>query len=383
MERLDGDWVVDRHCRESAKATPGRQYTVWDSALPGFGLRIGSEVKAWTVMVGKDRRRITIGRYPTMGLQAARLEAKRLILAASIARNQPQITVVPFSAALDEFVELRLTQNRPNTAKERERVLRKHFEPVWKTKLLTEITRTDVNRVLDGIVHEAPIMANNAFATIRLFLRWAIRRGYLANSPCEALQSPAKRVTRDRVLSREELKKVLAAARGRGTFGTIVTLLTCTAQRRGEIAALRSEWIDRDNRLLVFPRSITKNGQEHVLPATPFVVGLLPEHKGLLFPARGQLDRAFNGWSKSMSGLRSDCGIDDFTLHDLRRTAATRMAELGTPPHILERILNHISGGTAQSITPIGRIYNRHLYLNEMREALTGWEEQVLRLLGT
>ena len=366
---------------KSAKAIPGSQHTIWDSVLPGFGLRIGSNTKAWTVMVGKDRRRITIGRYPTMGLQAARLEAKRLILAASIARNQPHITVMPFSTALDEFIELRLPHNRPNTAKERQRVLRKHFEPVWRKKLLTEITRSDVNRVLDGIVQDAPIMANNAFATIRLFLRWAIRRGYLGNSPCEAMQSPAKRVTRDRVLNRDELKKVLAATRTSGTFGTIVMLLTSTAQRRGEIAALRSEWIDRENKLFIFPRTITKNGHEHVLPATPFVMGLLPEQEGLLFPARGQVDRAFNGRSKSMSGFRNDCGINDFTLHDLRRTAATMMAELGTSPHVLERILNHIAGGTAQSITPIGRIYNRHRYLNEMRDALTRWEEQVLRFL--
>lgn len=367
---------------KTAKAIPGKQVTLWDRSLPSFGLRIGAEAKTWTVMVGRDRRRVTIGRYPTVGLQAARAEARRLILAASIARNQQAITVLPFSTALDKFVEVRLPQNRRSTGKERERVLRKHFEPVWKSKLMTEISRADVNRILDGLL-ETPTMANNAFAIIRLFLRWAVRRGYLAHNPIELQLPPAKRVTRERVLTREELKKVLRSVSTAEPFGTIVTLLVLTAQRRGEISSLRSEWIDRTNLVVKFPRSITKNNHEHVLPVTLFTLGLLPANEGLLFPARGHTERAFNGWSKSIDSLRRTCGIDDFTLHDLRRTAATMMAGLGIAPHIIERVLNHVTGSTAHSITPLGRIYNRHLYLDEMREALTRWEAEVLKLLAT
>jgi integrase len=134
--------------------------------------------------------------------------------------------------------------------------------------------------------------------------------------------------------------------------------------------------------VLTLPKEITKNGQGHVLPLTPHVLELLPLRDGLLFPARGQPDRAFNGWSKSMDALRKSSQVPDFRLHDLRRTAATMMASLGVPPHIVERMLNHITGTTAQSITPLGRIYNRHRYLDEMRAALMLWEAEVLRLLG-
>ena len=105
--------------------------------------------------------------------------------------------------------------------------------------------------------------------------------------------------------------------------------------------------------------------------------------EGLLFPARGHVDRAFNGWSKSMDSLRRTCSVEDFRLHDLRRTAATMMAGLRIPPHIIERILNHVTGSTAHSITPLGRIYNRHLYLDEMREALNRWEAFVAELLAS
>jgi len=366
---------------KTARPILGRQYTIWDRSLRGFGLRVGAEAKTWTVMVGKDRRRITIGRYPTMGLQVARSEAKKLMLAASVARNGPGITPIGFATAFEKFAEVHLPTIRESTAEEYQRILRKHFERPWKNRLTTDITRADVNQIIDRLVVETPSEANHAFAVVRLFLRWSVRRGYLENSPCEAMRAPAKHKTRDRVLTGEELKIVLLAAQVTGVFGSIVKVLALTAQRRGEIASLRSEWIDRHNMLITFPRSSTKNNQEHVLPLTPFSLGLLPEHKGLLFPARGQPDHAFNGWSNSMDALRRTCGVPDFRIHDLRRTAATMMAGLGVAPHILERILNHVTGSTALSITPLGRIYNRHLYLDEMRAALTRWEAEVLRLL--
>lgn len=362
----------------NAEAIPGRQVTLWDSSLPGFGLRLGAGAKTWTVMLGKDRRRITLGRYPLMGMQAARFEAKRLMLANAVVRNDPRITPVTFAEALKKFIEIRIPQKRLSTGKEYERILRKHFEPQWRNRAITDIARSDVHQALDCLM-DTPAMANNAFAALRLFCRWSLRRGYLLTSPCEGLETPSKLTPRDRVLNWEELKKVLRAART-DTFGTIVLLLILTAQRRSEIAGLRSEWINRDAGILILPASITKNKREHVLPITPFALNLLPRVDGVLFPARGHCDVAFNGWSKSMACLRKTCDIKDFRLHDLRRTAATRMAELGTLPHIVERILNHITGSTAHSITPLGRIYNRHLYLDEMRGALNAWERQVLKL---
>jgi Arm domain-containing DNA-binding protein len=120
---------------KSAKAIEGRQHTIWDSSLRGFGLRIGAEAKTWTVMVGKERRRITIGRYPIMGLQAARAEARRLMLASSVARNQAGITPITFAVALAKFTELHLPRVRESTAGEYDRILRKHFLDVWKHKL--------------------------------------------------------------------------------------------------------------------------------------------------------------------------------------------------------------------------------------------------------
>ena len=114
-------------------------------------------------MVGKERRRITIGRYPLMGLQTARAEARRLMLASSIARNLPGITSIRFSEAVAKFTELHLPRVRETTGNEYERILRKHFLDAWKNKLVTDITRADINRVLDATVRRDPYPGEQRF----------------------------------------------------------------------------------------------------------------------------------------------------------------------------------------------------------------------------
>lgn len=364
----------------TAKPAAGKQITYWDQSVPNFGLRVGERSKTWVVMLGADvRRRLSIGRYPAMSVQDARLEARRLLLTAVAARRDHDIAVVPFSDALEKFIEVHLAEKKASTAGDWERMLRKHFEPIWKKRLMPEITRADVAGVINRLLKEGG-EANNAFAVARVFFRWCVRRGYLMQSPMQSLTLPVRHEPRDRVLSRSELKAVLGAADTRTSFGIIVFALLLSVQRRGEIGGLHSSWIDRENALLTLPKEMTKNGLEHAVPLSPTALSLLPTREGLLFPARGKPDRSFAGWSKSMAALRRACGVD-FRLHDLRRTGATMMASLGVPPYVIERILNHITASTSESITPLARIYNRHRYLGEMRSALLLLEREVLGLL--
>lgn len=371
MERPVPKALLTDIVAKNAHPAAGERFTIWDTKLPAFGLRVSANTKTWTVMLDrKQRRRVTVGRYPAMGLQVARAEARRLINTSALARSTPGMTPINFSAALEKFITLHLSNNRRSTAVERERVLRKYCEPRWKSRLLSDIHRPDITGILDAM-HTTPVMANNTFAIIRLFFRWSLQRGYLIHSPCEAMRAPAKRRSRDRVLNRDELRTVLRTARSASDFGTIVMLLAFTAQRRGEIAALHSSWINRGAMFLTIPKDAAKNGHEHQVPLTSTVLNLLPNNEGLLFPARGAPGTPFNGWSKSMQSFRTACNIENFILHDLRRTAATVMAEeLDVLPHVIERLLNHVTG----TISPIGKIYNRAKYLPEIRQALLAYE---------
>jgi len=157
-------------------------------------------------------------------------------------------------------------------------------------------------------------------------------------------------------------------------------------QRRGEITALRWEWIDQEKQTITIPGAIAKNNRTHALPYGQAVADLLavvPFREGCLFPAgrehvRGKPTTTFNAWPKSKVALdKLLANVAPWTLHDLRRTFATNLAKLGTPPHVVEKLLNHASG----TISGVAAIYNQFQYMDEMRTAITAWDAQLASLM--
>jgi integrase len=89
--------------------------------------------------------------------------------------------------------------------------------------------------------------------------------------------------------------------------------------------------------------------------------------------------RVVNGWSNLKTRFdRSVDGVAPWTLHDLRRTFATNLAALGTPIHVTEKLLNHVSG----TVSGVAAIYNRHAYIDEMRAAISNWEKRVAEIVA-
>lgn len=144
-------------------------------------------------------------------------------------------------------------------------------------------------------------------------------------------------------------------------FSTIVKLCLLTGQRRSEIAAIAPDWINTD--VLTIPANVAKNKRRHTIPISPQVLGLLED---VPFGRNG----VYNGWSNGKRRIDKHVNIPHWTLHDLRRTFSTIHAELGTPIHITERLLNHASG----SVSGVVGVYNRYSYLDEMRAAQSKYE---------
>jgi integrase len=220
-----------------------------------------------------------------------------------------------------------------------------------------------------------------------VFFNWALKRRYVQNGPCAALYSLSATPSRARVLTDKELLAVLKhAQRTVGAYGRIVELLILTGQRRGEIAALEWRWINEQEGIITLPRSITKNKRKHVFPYGPMAAAVLktiPRNSDYLFPARKERRRGkpatvFAGWNRPKAELDSRCKIAPWTLHDLRRTFATNLAALGTPIHVTEKLLNHVSG----TVSGVAAIYNRHAYLDEMRAAIEAWERRLSYILS-
>jgi integrase len=338
----------------------------FDERTPAFGIRIGKSRKTWIVLKEPNRTKLRIGHYPDMSLADAR---KRAL----VAIGTPMEVRVK-APSFPEARQLYLDQGnwRPRSRYLLTHNLARHFP--WQTSI-DKITHRDVADAIAAVSGRS--QAAHAFKDIRSFFNWCVPR-HLKASPCAGLRPPAQNAPRARVLSDVELRVVWNAAAAYGyPFGAIVRLLILTGQRRGEIAALRSEWVKND--VVVFPAEITKNAREHVLPLGEVAIAtiLQIERKGLLFQARGS-DLPFSGFGASKKVLDAKCKIEPWTLHDLRRTFATNLAALGTPIHVTEKILNHVSGTTGGIVG----IYQRHSYMEEMRKAVQQWEKRLAEIVA-
>src|SRR5262249_42440820 len=167
-----------------------------------------------------------------------------------------------------------------------------------------------------------------------------------------------KEKSRDRVLTDAELKTIWKACAD-DDYGAVLKLLMLTGQRANEIGDLR--WSEVHDEQILLPGERTKNGRPHIIPLSDVAKGILSsvpsKDRAHVF---GRDDSGFQGWSKAKEKI--DAQIADgkkppahWTPHDLRRTVATRMAELGVQPHIIEAVLNHVSGHKGG----VAGIYNR------------------------
>lgn len=388
--------VLIRQC--AAPATGKVQ--IPDGTVAGMGLRVSHTGQKSFYLTythrGRDQR-MTLGQYPTLKLAAARSKATALIAmidagldprAAEKAANQPAAPpmATTFETALQQFVSLYCKRhNKASTAAETERLLRATFLPRWRQRAVASITTADVLDILDDLIgRERPSAAIHAYSNIRTFFGWCESRGLVVQDPCLKLRPPAKKAKRTRVLSDQELARIWHAAQAQGyPYGPIVHLLILTLQRRGEVAGMMLGELSQDRQLWSLPPLRTKNGQPHEVPLLPRARAILHRvprlESSFVFPARHKLDRAFTGYSPAKRALDAACPIDDWTLHDLRRTGATGLGNLGVPPHIIERILNH----TSESFEGVSGLYNRARYFPEMRAALRLWAAHVKKVVKT
>ena len=143
------------------------------------------------------------------------------------------------------------------------------------------------------------------------------------------------------------------------------------------------DWIKDDR--IEFPAAIAKNHRAWTVPISPQTAAIFVEmprllHNPYVFPAlrqRSERTTVINGWSKDKARFDRECGVTGWTLHDLRRTYSTLHAKLGTPQIVVEKLLNHVSGGT---LSPIAAVYNVHRYEREMREAVLTFEHWLTKL---
>ncbi|WP_371225861.1 tyrosine-type recombinase/integrase [Roseovarius sp. 2305UL8-3] len=351
------------------------QITYWDELTPNFGVRCSTRSRSYIVLLGEKRRRKTLGRYPDLSLADARKQARQLLANNALDEGvfAPERPIVSFDKAREDFLADCERRNKPRTVADYRRLLHKHFSF---TDDVREVTRAQVMKVISQL-SDTPSEQSHAYVAIRTLMNWCVRQGLIEYSVVPPMKQSS--TERDRVLDEQELRKVLNHARETPfPFGPIVQLLLYTGQRRSEVGMLRRSWISGDQ--VLFPKGFAKNSREHRFPLTAMaqaVIHNLPDTGDLLFPAATDFDKPFTTWAwhkkRFDEGL---AGVAPYTLHDLRRTFATTHAKIGTPIHVTEKLLNHVSG----TISGVAAVYNRHTYLEEMTAAVSAYDEFLANL---
>jgi integrase len=374
---------------------------VFDDDVPGFGVRLrDTGGRTWIVQyrnrAGKSQTK-PLGSLNKLSLAQARQLAKadlaKITLHGDPQKDKKQErtrAAQTLDSTAQGFLEHQRVHLKPQSFEQVETHLTKHWQPLG-AKSIHDITAFDVSERLGKIAKErGPYAANRARSTLSSFYAWAIGEGVAHHNPVVGTKRRTKETPRDRVLSDSELVAIWKACNG-DDHGLIVRLLILTGQRRDEVGAMTRSEISIADRKWSIPRERTKNGRPHSVALSDPAIAILTtalkregrEDREAVF-GEGNSGRGFSGWSKCKERLdariaeATQAKPADWRLHDLRRTAATRMAELGVLPHVIEACLNHISGHKAG----IAGVYNRAVYAAETRTAFDLWGAHVEALLA-
>jgi integrase len=234
-----------------------------------------------------------------------------------------------------------------------------------------------------AVIHDRPAegRSRTLFAALSQLFGWCLRTRRIDANPMISLTPPRPPKARDRVLSDAEIKAFWAATGSlNGPFGAVLKLLLLTGCRLNEIAELPWDEVSEDNSTITISGDRTKNRLPLVLVLPPTAQDLIrgQERNGpFVFTTNGIAPVSVEG--KIKRRLDAAMGkVPAWRLHDLRRTAATHMAEIGIQPHIIEAILNHVSGHKAS----VAGVYNRAVYAAEKKAALENWEAYIKRLVA-
>jgi integrase len=396
---------------ESAKPESAR-YELKDGKVVGLRLIVQpSGHKAWALRYttpANEDRRYNLGSYDAIGLEDARKladSAKRDVLvnrrdpAAEKAEGRRKAaagidTDALFTTAWGEWQNAPKPKARdhkgwrPSTADRVQKLYVNELEPKWGKRRLSEISNSDVSSYLDKIAVKHPHAAARRLRVIASFFNWATTKGRIAKSPCAGIEM-AKTRKRQHKLTDDELRWLwIACSKEPFPFGYIVRLLILTLGRRNEVAGIRDREIHLGNRRTwILPAPRTKNHHEHNIFLTDAMIETIKavprvkNREGYLFTTNAKTP--FSGFSKAKKRLGAlmlevaqseDPGITaipSWTLHDLRRTGATRMQRLGFEKEVVDCCLNHIDDDA----------YLQHDYADSMVKAFEAWSRELRRIV--
>lgn len=384
---------------------PAGKREAWLSDTDVQGLRVRATaggaktfMACWTDRVSGERRRERLGAWGAITLADARTAARAIL--GDVARGEDPsekrmlkrkaATEAKAAAALtlrvlvDQWAAIGLQKRKPRYRTEATRAIAHAFQSQMEQPA-SQLSRRAVVATLDALTQAGKTaMAGRTLAYGRACFSWARKRGMVTENPFHDLPIAAGKVSRDRVLTEDEVRAIWVASSSLGwPFGPLIQLLLLTAQRRNEIAAMRWAEISADRTTWTIPAERAKNGRAHIVHLAPAARDILRD-----LPRLNSTDLIFtttertpvSGFSKVKARLQatmtSTLGETDgatmpgWRFHDFRRTAVSWMATAGFAPHVADRLLNHVAVG---NISAVGSVYQKAEFLEERKACLEAW----------
>ena len=396
--------------KEAFKAVPENGRKEWvDKRVQGLVLRVsrhGDELpKTWMVRYrpkGLSQKRIAIGEYgpsPRLTLEAARNRARKIVAAARDGVDLPAKEADDRRRAAQEADARRRAADRPETVADLlDRYIEKYCKPNqrrWKIvermfenhvkstalgkKRLVEVRRADVVELLDDLQNTKGLAAqvNRVRSQLIAAFNWSVDREWIDVNPAATIKKRKVEKPRGRKLQDDELRAVWRAAEKIGyPGGDFVKFLVLTGQRRDEVRCLPRTELNMLRRIWTLPEARNKSKREHDIPLTPPMIDLIekaPTHSPFIFTVSGK--RPYAGQKRLKEILDRESSITGWTLHDIRRTVESGMRKLRIDKEVVRRTLNH-------GQDTIAKIYDKHEYEDEKREALEKWANHVEFIVG-
>ena len=379
----------------------------WDDLVPGLGQRIQAGKKSWIVryrVAGVQRQKTLPGtlrradaRKQATAIRAAAVEGKDRVAegrATAAERRKAELEERGRrERRLGKLVDLYLEalaagplpgkkkRLAPRTVTEIRRYLRDVWKPLHEHDAQTLDSRTVSARLARVRAQRGATASLRALAYLSTCLSYGMSIHLLTRNVAFEVTKPAAENVRDRALADQELITVWNAADPATDYGSILRLLILTGQRREEVGGMRWSELNLAKRTWSLPGNRTKNKRPHLVPLSTQAMAILTDRTRSEGSTHvfGRDDTGFSGWSKSKERLDKVLGdsVAQWWLHDLRRSCVTGMCEIGVAPHVVEAIVNHISGHKAG----VAGVYNRATYAEEKAKALQRWADHVEELV--
>jgi integrase len=347
---------------------------VWDQLLPGFGIRVGKNVRTWVVATVRPGAKhpvvLKIGRFPQTGLADARTKAREML------SGEAPAAPVAFGKLVEQF----LSDGRTRGGRPMRSATLRAYTSVLQTGAKTlhdrpvdSIRRRDIAALTRRVASETgPAHAALTKAALGRFWSWLAENDLAESDPVRG--SPSFAIPkRDRVLSDAEIRALWHCKAAGADVQLIMRFLLWTGAREQEIGGIRDSEL-RDG-TWTLPPERAKNGRGLVLPLARQTVAALDAwprittRGGCLFGIRSR--NGFTAWSRAKRDLDTSLRFNKlWQFRDCRRTVETGMAGLRIDKMVVSRILNH-------GVSALTERYDRHHYLDEKRDALQRWADRL------